>query len=70
MKSQHKSFILQAAALFAAFAAFAYDTGDYVQDGLVIHLDGIRNAGVDAEHDSTAVTWANLADESNPAEFH
>ena len=38
----------------------AFDVGDYVQDGLVLNYDGIRNAGADAEHDSTATTWANL----------
>ena len=39
----------------------AYDVGDYVQDGLVLHYDGIRNAGADAEHSTTSDTWANLA---------
>lgn len=39
----------------------AYDVGDYVQDGLVLHYDGIRNAGADAAHSDAAVTWANLA---------
>ncbi len=39
----------------------AYDAGDYVQDGLVLHYDGIRNAGADAEHSATTDTWANLA---------
>ena len=36
----------------------------YVQDGLILHYDGIANAGVDfdgtALHDSSAVKWANL----------
>ena len=39
----------------------AYDAGDYVQDGLVLHYDGIRNAGLDAPHDSAATTWVNVA---------
>ena len=39
----------------------AYDVGDYVQDGLVLHYDGIRNMGADADHSETSVTWANLA---------
>ncbi len=39
----------------------AYDVGDYVQDGLVLHYDGIRNVGADAAHSDAAVTWANLA---------
>ena len=38
----------------------AFDVGDYVQDGLVLHYDGIRNVGADAEHDNTATTWVNL----------
>ena len=39
----------------------AYDADDYVQDGLVLHYDGIRNAGLDAPHDSAATTWVNVA---------
>ena len=38
----------------------AYDIGDYVQDGLVLNYDGIRNAGPGVEHDPTATTWKNL----------
>ena len=41
--------------------AAAYDVGDYVQDGLVAHFDGIRNAGVDTPHSSDTTTWKNLA---------
>ncbi|MBQ6245876.1 MAG: hypothetical protein IJK04_03345, partial [Kiritimatiellae bacterium] len=37
-----------------------YDVDDYVQDGLRIFLDGIRNAGATADHDSTATKWVNL----------
>ena len=37
-----------------------YDVDDYVQDWLVVHFDGIRNAGVDAAHDPSAATWKNL----------
>ena len=37
-----------------------YDVDDYVQDGLVVHFDGIRNAGADAAHDPSAATWKNL----------
>ena len=40
----------------------AFDVGDYVQDGLVVNYDGIRNAGPDAEHDPNAMTWVNCAD--------
>ena len=43
----------------------AYDVGDYVQDGLVLHYDGIRNAGADAEHSTTSDTWVNLASDGS-----
>lgn len=38
-----------------------YDVGDYVQNGLYLFYDGIRNAGAAAAHDPNATTWANLA---------
>ena len=38
----------------------AFDVGDYVQDGLLLHYDGIRNAGAAADHDSSATVWKNL----------
>ena len=38
----------------------AYDADDYVQYGLVLNYDGIRNAGLGAAHDSSATTWKNL----------
>ena len=38
----------------------AYDADDYVQDGLVLHYDGIRNAGLGVAHDSAATNWVNL----------
>ena len=37
-----------------------YDVEDYVQDGLVMHYDGIRNAGANVDHCQTASVWANL----------
>ena len=37
-----------------------FDVGDYVQDNLVLHFDGIRNAGADAPHSADATTWVNL----------
>ena len=37
-----------------------FDVGDYVQSGLVLHFDGIRNAGASAPHDPATTTWANL----------
>ena len=51
----------------ASLATLKYQPGDYVQDGLVVHLDGIANAGADKPHDPDAAVWANLADASNPA---
>ncbi len=38
----------------------AYDADCYVPNGLLIHLDAIRNAGLTAEHSMDATTWANL----------
>ena len=38
----------------------AFDVGDYVQDGLLLHYDGIRNAGATAGHDPNATVWKNL----------
>ncbi len=72
MKRPFSSFAFAAAAV-AALPAFAgvkywdnpgfkaFDVGDYVQDGLVLHYDGIRNAGAGAEHSTTSDTWVNLA---------
>ncbi|MBR3776258.1 MAG: hypothetical protein IKL02_01510 [Kiritimatiellae bacterium] len=37
-----------------------YDADDYVQAGLVVQFDGIRNAGIDAVHDPAATKWVNL----------
>ena len=44
-----------------AFSADDYDVGDYVKRGLMLHYDGIRNAGAAAEHDADATTWKNIA---------
>jgi hypothetical protein len=38
-----------------------YNTGDYVQNGLVLNYDGIRNVGADCDHSDTTETWVNLA---------
>lgn len=38
-----------------------YTAADYVQDGLVLHYDGIQNLGTDRPHSSDATTWKNLA---------
>ncbi len=44
----------------------SFDVGDYVQDGLVVNYDGIRNAGPNAAHDPNAMTWVNSA---NPGTY-
>ncbi|MCQ2390663.1 MAG: hypothetical protein MJ240_04515 [Kiritimatiellae bacterium] len=38
-----------------------FGVGDYVQEGLEGHWDGIRNAGANLPHDDTAATWADLS---------
>ena len=38
----------------------AYDADCYVPNGLLVHLDAIRNAGLTVEHSMDATTWANL----------
>lgn len=38
-----------------------YDADSYVQDGLVLHYDGIRNVGLNQPHSMTTTTWVNLA---------
>ena len=43
------------------------DADDYVQGGLVLHFDGIRNAGLGTAHDSAATTWKNLGSASGDA---
>ena len=37
-----------------------YDADDYVQAGLVLNFDGIRNAGLGLPHDGAATTWKNI----------
>ncbi|MBQ2625480.1 MAG: hypothetical protein IJG18_10345 [Kiritimatiellae bacterium] len=46
-----------------------YDVDDYVQDGLILHFDGIRNAGAAVAHDSDATTWVNLVSGQPSATF-
>ncbi len=46
-----------------------WDVGDYVQNGLVAHFDGIRNAGATQPHDSGAIKWKNLVDGQPDASF-
>ena len=42
-------------------SAADYGIDDYVQDGLVVNYDGIRNVGPNAAHDPSATTWVNCA---------
>ncbi|MBR2838109.1 MAG: hypothetical protein IKE55_04985 [Kiritimatiellae bacterium] len=51
----------------SALAALKYEPDSYVQDGLVVFLDGIRNVGAGLPHNPNAPVWANLADANNPA---
>ena len=73
MKSTEKKSLLQIGAFLAlavpASAGIkywdspkfkAYDVDSYVQDGLVLNYDGIRNAGAGLPHDPAATTWKNL----------
>ena len=51
----------------SAFAGLRYEPGGYVQDGLVAHFDGIRNAGAGKAHDALATTWVDLTENHNHA---
>ena len=53
-----------------ADAVRIYDVDDYVQDGLVGHFDGIRNAGATEAHNPTATTWKNLVPGQPDATFN
>ena len=44
----------------ANYGLVTYDVGDYVQDGLFVFYDGIRNVGADQPHSSGSMTWKNL----------
>lgn len=41
-------------------ALIPLDAVSYIQDNLILHFDGIRNAGATAAHDANATTWGNL----------
>jgi len=45
----------------------AWEPADYVQTDLVLHYDGIRNAGADAAHDPDAAVWKDLSPSGNDA---
>ena len=43
-------------------------TDDYIQDGLVLHLDGINNTGEgDLKHNGSATVWKDLSGNNNDA---
>lgn len=53
--------VIALVAPFAATASLLYETGNYAaQTNLVLHLDGIRNAGALKAHNSDAATWVDL----------
>ena len=39
----------------------SWEPSDYVRTDIVLHYDGIRNAGADAAHDSSATAWKDLS---------
>ena len=60
-----KRLILTGFGMLAALGANAtlktWDVDDYVQDGLIVHYDAIRNVGANLPHDSTATSWADIS---------
>ena len=54
----------------SASGTLKYEPDDYVQDGLVVMLDGIHNVGAHLPHDASATSWVNLADASKPARIN
>ena len=59
-----------AAALSASAGLRSWEPSDYVQDGLVLNFDGIRNAGADVAHNPGAGTWVNLGSAGGVATFN
>ena len=41
-----------------------WDVGDYMQENLVLHYDGIRNVGADLPHSTNTLDWVNLGPNS------
>ena len=54
---------------FVRDGLYYYDVSSYVQDGLLAHFDGIRNAGANADHNASATTWVNLGPSGGNASF-
>ena len=61
------SALVALASLPASGAIRAWEPSDYVQTDLVLHYDGIRNAGADAAHDPAAAAWVDLSPSGNDA---
>ena len=61
------SALVALASLPASGAIRAWEPSDYVQEDLVLHYDGIRNAGVGAAHDPAAAAWVDLSPSGNDA---
>ena len=51
---------VDAAVAAARAGGYRYEPRDYVQDGLILHLDGIRNVGAGLVHDGGATNWIDL----------
>lgn len=69
MRKEWQTMVLCGACLVGidAAAALKYEPSGYVQDGLVAHFDGIRNAGAGKVHDALATTWVDLSPNQNDA---
>ena len=71
MKRKTLKFAFCAAAVLVVAAAEgalrAWEPRDYVRSSLMLHLDGIRNAGADAVHSTNATTWVDLSGNSRDA---
>ena len=56
--------VVDAAVAAARADGRRYEPRDYVQDGLILHLDGIRNVGAGRAHDGGAANWTDLASDN------
>ena len=67
--------VVRRAVLAAGLVAFGFGSASadisasaYVQRGLILHYDGIENAGA-GQHDATATSWSNLASGSGSGDM-
>ena len=56
-------------AVSASAGLRSWEPSDYVQDGLVLNFDGIRNQGLGVPHGDGIATWANLGSAGGVATF-